>query len=160
MDTKEALAALDGAIRAEENARSFYRSAADRTSDPAGASMFRELADFEEHHRERLVALRTSLAGDGKWIPYAGRDLSAGASTEARGRSVAGPSTDALEALQIAIQAEERAEAEYKALAEKTRDADGKRMFERLASEEAMHRRVLDDQYYSLTNRGVWVWGD
>ena len=30
----------------------------------------------------------------------------------------------------------------------------------KLAGEEAIHEKVLNDQYYSLHNTGVWSWGD
>jgi len=29
-----------------------------------------------------------------------------------------------------------------------------------LAEEESLHEKILNDQYYSLHNTGVWSWGD
>jgi len=68
--------------------------------------------------------------------------------------------TEYLEALRLAIAAEEKAESEYKKLAAHADDSNGRQMFERLAEEEAIHRKVLDDQYYALSNKGLWLWGD
>lgn len=160
MEKVELLASLDRAIRAEEQAHSFYQTAAQKTRDLGGAAMFQELAAFEGHHRDRLVALRDSLKKADAWIEYKGRDLSKRPTAEAAARSGVDERTDALGALRVAIEAEERAETEYRALASQTADQLGRRMFERLAQEESMHRKLLDDQYYALTNKGVWVWGD
>jgi rubrerythrin len=62
--------------------------------------------------------------------------------------------------LKIAVQEEKKAEAFYRSMAELTSDARGKDMYKRLANEEALHEKVLNDQYYSLHNTGIWSWGD
>lgn len=153
------LEAVERAIQGEEEARSFYEAAAGKTSDAGGAAMFRELAEFEGHHKERLTALRRSLASGGSWIAYEGRSLSK-APAEGGGRKAVGPQADALEALRIAIAAEEKAMAQYREMAGMAGDGLGRQMFERLAEEESMHRRLLNDQYFALSNRGEWMWGD
>ena len=160
MQKTDLFSALDRAIAGEKEARSFYLAAAARTDDPGGAAMFQELADFESHHQEHLEALKASLSKQGAWIQYPPRNFSKTPAAEAQGRVSGGHHTDALEALRLAIAAEENAAAEYQKLAGQADDVQGKQMFERLAEEEALHRRVLDDQYYALTNRGVWLWGD
>lgn len=157
MDKAGMLAALERAIRGEEEARSYYQSAGETSLDPGGARMFRELAEFEEHHRKSLVALRASLEAGDTWIPYREREMP---SAEGQGRPSPGDHAGALDALRIAVQAEERASAEYRHLARETSDRLGKQMFERLAAEEDLHRKLLDDQYYALANRGIWLWGD
>ena len=160
MEKTDLLNALDRAIAAEKEAQSFYLAAADKTDDAGGAAMFRELAAFESHHQEHLKALKASLNERGAWIRYPARELSRTPAAEARGRAASGDHADALEALRLAIATEEKAEAEYKNLASQADDTSGKQMFERLAEEEAVHRKVLDDQYYSLSNTGLWRWGD
>ena len=160
MERINLFSALDRAIAAEKDAREFYSAAAEKTDDPGGTAMFRELAAFEAHHQEHLEALKASLANDRGWIQYPARSFSKTTSTNAARRDSGGEHADALEALRVAIAAEARAQAEYTALAEQADDARGKQMFTRLAEEEALHRKLLDDQYYSLTNSGVWLWGD
>ena len=158
--TTDILEAIDRAIDAETKASAFYADAAGRTKDPGGAAMFRELSEFEAHHRERLTALRASLQGEGKWIVYEGRDLSKTPPSEAGGRPAPGDSADALEALRLAIAGEEKAQAEYRALSEASGNEAGRAMFRRLADEEGMHRKLLDEQYLALANKGVWFWND
>ncbi len=160
MEKTDLLNALDRAIAAEKEAQSFYLAAANKTDDAGGAAMFRELAAFEAHHQEHLEALKASLRERGAWIRYPARELSKVPAAEARGRAASGEHSDALEALRLAIATEEKAEAEYKNLARQADDVNGKQMFERLAEEEAVHRKVLDDQYYALSNTGLWQWGD
>jgi rubrerythrin len=160
MEKTDLLNALDRAIAAEREAQSFYLAAADKTDDPGGATMFRELAAFESHHQEHLEALKSSLVDRGTWIQYPPRELSAAPSGEAGRKAASGEHADALEALRLAIAAEEKAEAEYRELEQQADDAKGKQMFSRLAEEEAVHRKVLDDQYYALSNSGIWLWGD
>lgn len=160
MEKTQILGALDHAIQAETEAREFYADAATKTDDSGGAEMFRELAEFELHHRDYLERLKTSLQVSGGWIEYPAKQFSKLPAAEARGRKAVGNHSDALEALRIAIAAEERAISEYRALAEKAPDELGRKMFEKLVDEEELHRKLLDDQYYALTNKGLWLWGD
>lgn len=154
------LAALDAAIQGEAEAQAFYRAAAEKTDDPGGRAMFGELAAFEAHHEELLTALKQSLAAGQGWITYEGRTLAKVPASEVKGAPTPGAHTDALEALRLAIAAEQKAEAQYRALGRSAADRAGREMFERIAAEEALHRKLLDDQFFALTNRGVWQWGD
>ncbi|MBI5015117.1 MAG: ferritin family protein [Deltaproteobacteria bacterium] len=160
MATIAMLEAIDRAIQAEEKACAFYSDASSRTKDAGGASMFRELAEFEAHHREHLTALKNSLSADRGWIVYEGRNLTKTPGSEASGRPAVGDHADALEALRLAIAAEERAVAEYTALSDAAGNDVGREAFRRLADEERMHRKLLDEQYLALANRGVWFWND
>lgn len=160
MEKTDVMTGIDQAIRAEAEAMAFYGAAAEKTQDAGGAAMFRELASFEASHKEHLEALKASMAAGRGGIPYPGRPL---AKVFREGGTVSKGGldhSDALDALRLAIGAEQRAEIDYRALAEAAPDRAGQEMFRRLAEEEAMHRRLLDDQYYSLTNQGVWQWGD
>jgi len=154
------LAALDAAIQGEAEAQAFYRAAAEKTDDPGGRAMFLELVEFEAHHQQHLEALKQSLSAGGAWVSYEGRTLSKVPAGEIAGTPAPGAHSGALEALRVAIGAEEKAEAQYRALSREAPDAAGREMFERMAAEEAGHRKLLDDQFYALSNHGVWVWGD
>lgn len=154
------LEAIDRAIAGETEARNFYAEAAEKTADAGGTAMFRELADFEDHHRTHLEALKSSLAAEGPWLDYPARSLSKAPASEGAGRPAVGDRTDALEALRLAIGAEERAAAEYEALAAAAPEGPGRAMFKRLAEEEKTHRKLLDEQFLALANRGVWFWND
>ena len=66
----------------------------------------------------------------------------------------------AMDALKLGIRAEKKAGSYYRSMAELTKDPRGKDMYKRLASEEELHEKLLNDQYYSLHNTGIWSWGD
>jgi rubrerythrin len=152
--------ALREALRAEQEAQASYKEAARRTVDPTGRKMFLEFAAFEGHHREHLEALIASLASGAKWVAYPGRDLQKGPKVRPGVDRATAEHTGAFEALHIAVEAEEAPEARYRSLALEASDEAGRGTFARLAAEEAMRRRLLDDQLYTLVNEGVWLWGD
>lgn len=155
---------LDTAISGEQEAQAFYAAAAQSTDDPSGAAMFRQMAELEGHHRTHLLALRESLARGGGWPAYVERPLPGKVTACAIGSGASSENScahaDAITALRTALSAEERSEAHYRKLAQAVADQEGRAFFTRLADEEAMHRRLLDDQIYNLANQGVWVWGD
>jgi rubrerythrin len=65
-----------------------------------------------------------------------------------------------MDALKAAIREEKKTQNYYRSMAELAKDPRGKDMYKRLADEEALHEKILNDQYYSLHNTGVWSWGD
>ena len=68
---------------------------------------------------------------------------------------------DILKILSMAIDSETEANEHYRKMADETIDPTGKEMFLKLADEETLHRRILSDEFYHLSNQGnVWVWGD
>jgi rubrerythrin len=60
--------------------------------------------------------------------------------------------------LSKAIENEKIAGERYQVLADQTEDPQGKAMFRDLANEERMHQRILEDEFFSLSNQGVWGW--
>lgn len=157
------LEAIKTAMAAEKDAHNFYSRAAQKTQSPKGKDMFSQLADFEMNHFRHLKALYDSLKGEGKWITYSGTTFSAKGKKMGKGLSIeeeVGAQADELDALSIAIKEEKKAQKYYLDMAQDTADPLGKDMFKKLAREEELHERVLNDQFYSLHNNGVWAWGD
>jgi rubrerythrin len=156
MGNKGLLEAIQLAIQAERAAQQFYRDAAAKTVNPQGKAFLLELAGFEAYHEEKLLALVDSLSAS-KYFKYEGRELVLPKSEggvrvrkEPHPQEMAG-------ILGMAMDAEKKAQERYKALAEGTADPAGKAMFERLAQEEAVHNRILSDEFYTLSNKGRWV---
>jgi len=156
----ERLTAVKIAVEAEREAFLFYRSVSEKSSNPRGKDMFQQLAEFEMEHYKKMIHLYLSLKRENKWIPYTGvGELKAQHHIEV---STAGVETNKndIEALKIAIEKETQAAAFYRKMAEETKDPLGQEMFKKLTEEEEIHRRLLNDQFYSLQNQGEWVWGD
>ena len=153
--------AIDIAMEAEKKANKFYADAAAKVASGKGKNLLIQLADFEQNHYDKLDDLKKSLAKDGKFVKYEGTKFSPfKASSEVSGKIE--PNTDeVLDILAMAIEAEEKAHKHYTRMADETSDPDGKVMFEKLADEEVMHRRVLSDEFYQISNSGgMWLWGE
>ncbi len=157
---REDIKALEVAIEAEREAYQNYSRLAKKTKDPKGRDMFQQLSEFEVNHYQKLKNLLKSLQEKGEWILYEGADFKK-RKIPLKAEMPKGQDrlTD-MDALKIAIHEEKKAEAFYRTMAELTKDVRGKDMYKRLANEEALHEKVLNDQYYSLHNTGLWSWGD
>ncbi|UCD72272.1 MAG: ferritin family protein [Syntrophobacterales bacterium] len=157
-----ALDAIKAAMETEMDAHNFYSRAAQKTENSKGKDMFFQLADFEMNHFRHLKALYYSLKAEGKWITYHGTTFSIeGKKIKALSvkKEVESQAND-LDALSIAIKEERKTRKYYLEMVQKTANSLGKDIFKKLAREEELHERVLNDQFYSLTNNGLWTWGD
>ena len=153
--------ALDIAMEAELKARAFYAQAAVEVQDLRGRDLLGRLAAFEQHHYEKLAELARSLQETGRFIEYEAHTLAQFEPFKAGGET-AGTLLEELKdeagILTKAIENEKIAGEHYKALAAETDDPAGQAMFQKLAQEENMHRRILEDEFFSLSNQGVWGW--
>jgi rubrerythrin len=150
------LDAIRLAIEAEERAAAFYSEAAEKTKNPLGRELLEKLADFETHHHSQLLALEDSLCNDGACIIYEGRELDFPVPEEVE-KIKRADKMSAMGIIEAAIEIKRKAEERYAALAEQTTDTNGQAMFQRLAEEEHANHRILEDAYWSLNDRGVWI---
>jgi len=155
--------AIEIALDAEKKALTFYSDAAKKVSNPRGKNLLQQLSQFEQTHYDKLTELKESLNKNGKFIQYQGTEFkpfNARAYTGGPDK-IEDNKADVLDILTLAIDAESEAHEHYKSMSEKTDNRDGKAMFEKLAEEETLHRRILSDEYYSISNMGgVWAWGE
>ncbi len=88
----------------------------------------------------------------------------ADASRDAAGLDKVAENATPLEALRLAIQAEESAKRFYEAAVQKVKDAEAKNVFHRLAQDEERHRAIVQDEYNRLNMNPDWdrygVWRD
>lgn len=157
---REDLKAILLAIEVEKKAYQAYLKAAKKTRDQKGRDMFQQLSEFEKSHYQKLKDLLRSLQEKGEWILYKGTSLKEKKIPLKIGMPKGQARLTDMDALKIAIREEKRSLAYYQSLAELTRDPLGKQMYKQLADEEALHEKILNDQYYSLHNTGLWSWGD
>ena len=152
--------ALDIAIQAELKAQAFYAQAAAWVPDPHGRDLLGRLAAFEQHHYQKLTELVRSLQIGGQFIAYEPHTVDQFAPLAGDGSAGAQPDGMQSEAgiLGQAIQMEKVAGERYRVLADETADPAGQTMFRRLANEEQIHERILEDEFFSLSNQGVWGW--
>ncbi len=157
---REDLHAVRMAMQAEKEAYQFYLKAAKKTKNPKGKDMFQQLSEFEMNHYKRLKELSQSLADNKGWILYSGTALKKNPISFKPEKPRGQDQLSDIDALKMAVKEEKKAQSNYRSLADLTNDARGKDMYKRLAEEEALHEKLLNDQYYSLHNTGVWSWGD
>ena len=157
---REDIKAIRVAIEAEKEASQAYSKAAKHTKNPKGKDMFQQLSEFEMNHYQKLTALLKSLQEKGEWVLYGGTPLKKKTIPLKMEKPKGHEQLTDMDALKIAIREEKKAHAYYRSLAELTRDPRGKDMYKRLADEESLHEKLLNDQYYSLHNTGLWSWGD
>jgi len=156
----ERLGAVRIAINREREAVLFYRDAAAKTPSAKAKDMFKELQDFELHHYKKLLHLYHSLQRGGTYVSYKGKGtLEPKKRIEERLAPAEGMKDD-IDALKVAIDKETEAIEFYEEMAKKAGDELGTSMFRRLAEEEVIHRRILNDQLYSLGTQGTWMWGE
>jgi len=157
------MAAIQIAVQAEQNARAFYLDAQEKVSDPQAQDLLLQLAAYEQYHLDRLTALHDSLSQDRGFIVYSPPNITLPSVSHGieGGRSAREHHLETVvEVLGTAIDAEKSARSRYEELAEQTTDAEGRAMFLKLAEEENVHYRILSDELYHLSNRGVWVWSE
>jgi rubrerythrin len=153
--------ALDVAMQAELKAQAFYAQAAAQIQDPAGRDLLSRLAAFEQYHYQKLSELARSLEQDGAYIAYEAQTMAGVGPFQGSGEA-SGTRLEEMEdeaaILGKAIENEKAAHERYRVLAGQTEDEDGRAMFWQLAREEQMHQRILEDEFFSLSNQGVWGW--
>ncbi len=157
---REEIKAIQLAMEAEKNAYQAYSRAAKQTKNPKGRDMFQQLSEFEMNHYQKLKTLFKSLQEKGEWILYEGFSLKKKKIFLKAQKPKGQEQLSDMDALKMAIREEKKAQDYYRSMAELTQDPRGKGMYKRLADEEMLHEKLLNDQYYSLHNTGVWSWGD
>jgi len=155
--------AINIAMEAEAKANKFYADSAKKVASDQGKNLLKQLADFEQNHYNKLNELKTSLEKEGKFIKYQGTEFKPfKLEVAVEGAGTIEPNKDdVMDILGMAIEAESKAHQHYKRMANETKDKNGKEMFQKLADEETMHRRILSDEFYQVANSGgMWIWGE
>jgi rubrerythrin len=151
--------ALSQAMGCEVEAQEFYTEARGRIADPRGQDLCQQLADFEGYHYRSLLTHYEALAHAEAPPPYVARELKPSLEAGQWDRGTRNLET-AMDVLVAAVRAEEAARARYEEWATQASTIDAQTLFRRLAHEESVHSRIVSDEFYALSNRGLWLWGD
>jgi rubrerythrin len=141
---------LAGAICREIGARNFYKTISDAIKNAEGKEKFARLSGDEEGHRVKLEGWYLKLF-DAKFVADK-RELDG---AEIKGVRV-GEKAGAMEALDIAIHAEMKAEEFYSDQAKTIERAELRKLLEQLAAEEHGHYELLLAERGSLTGGFYW----
>lgn len=159
---KKRLDALQVALNNELKEHEFYLKHAERTSNPVGKAMFKQIADEEMEHYERLKQLAEKWEKEGKWpetVPLQVKDtVVKKVLTEAAKqapKTVKGDADD-LKALRVAIDFEAKGTEYYAKLRDEVSDPKEKAFFNLLANIEHEHYVSLKDTEEYFTDPVSW----
>jgi rubrerythrin len=142
--------AISRAIYAEIGAMNFYSRMAGEIENEEGSSRFAQLSEDEKGHRDTLKGWYARLF-EAEFV----EDEQEIKSSEISGLEI-DREAGAIEALDIAIEAEAKASDFYLAEAEKVEDPELKKMFESLAQQEKGHYDLLTAEKNALTGGFYW----
>ncbi len=147
------LVAMNGEVEAKE----FYHSAAAKAQSDAGKKFFRELADFEQHHFEKIKRIVESRASGMKLETYRPKLKIKDIRPEVAGEFEPNKNEIA-DVLMLGIKAEMTAQTRYQKIAEQIDDRIGTEIFKNLAEDERRHHDLLEAQFYHISNKGTIIW--
>ena len=162
MEQDAFLSALKVALTNEMREREFYLKNAERTKNLLGRSMFRQIADEELGHFEKLKELHEQWQADGRWpesIPVevkGTRVKEVLRDTLLKIDEIVQTDEDELTAIRKAMDFEAAGVSYYRNLRDKATDPKVKDFFELLASLEHEHYLSLKETEKYLTHPGSW----
>jgi rubrerythrin len=142
MKEKEFKEVITFAIRKEAEAYNLYKTYSQKVKTPGLKTMFEELTEQEQKHRQILEGVEKKDVSEYKLkkIP----NLKIGDFVEKEEFS---PDMDYASALRLAIKREEFSLRLYNQMAERGDDPELKRLFSVLAQEESKHKLRLETEY-------------
>jgi rubrerythrin len=145
------------AMNAEVKAKDFYLGASSKAQSRAGQRFFKELADFEKHHFEKVKNIIDSRSRGAKYRSSVQKPRLREIRSEVRGEFE--PNKDEIvDILNLGIKAEQEAHERYNRIAEEIDDEEGRVLFKDLAEDERRHRSLLESQFYQMSNKGTIIW--
>lgn len=162
-NNERALKMLSTALEMEEKGMAFYKMAADSCSNEFGRSMFLSLIQDEMAHKERIQkifgSLRDKKGWTDEWKKFTGHKEDLVKMfynfTEKNGKMIR-PDTKDVEALDVAIDMEEKAIAFYSNYLKDASDPIEKAFTEKMVEEERSHFAILRDTKFYLTDPVGW----
>ncbi len=155
--------AITVALENELHERDFYLSQSRKTDNPVGKAMFVRIATDEDEHYRRLQNIHKELSLKGTWPDTVSATVGSSNIQETL-RTVAAlagetlqASRDDVEALNIAIQFEEKGHSFYLALSNGAETRAEKDFFGLLASIEREHFLSLKDTLLFYESPGDWL---
>jgi rubrerythrin len=154
--------ALEVALNNEMKEHQFYKTNAERTSNPIGRAMFEQIAKEELEHHERLQQLHDAWDKQNKWPETVPLKVSNTAIRSAfKGALKKAPKAgkgdaDDLKAIRTAIDFEAKGAAHYAQLRDASTNPQEKAFFDLLANIEHEHFVSLKDTEEFLTEPAMW----
>jgi rubrerythrin len=162
MNEKERLSALEVALNNETREREFYLKNAKRSKNSLGKAMFKQIADDELEHYERLKQLHQKWSKQEKWpgtVPLKVKDTIVKdilLDFLKKVDKTAKGDADDLDAVRTAIDFEAKGAKYYAQLRDDVSDPKEKQFFDLLSRIENEHYLSLKDTEEYLTDPTSW----
>ena len=148
---------LKEALNSELEAKKFYENASVKAQSQAGKKLFRELAEFEQNHYERVHEIIKSRNKKIHLEKSKSTQDNLSINPEVKGEFE--PNKDEIvTVLNLAIDSEKKARERYEKIAKMIDDRESREIFFNLSQEEKNHQKILEDQFYQLSNKGTIIW--
>ncbi len=162
MDEKERLNALEVALNNEMREREFYLKNAERTTNPVGKKMFKQIGDEELEHYERLKQLHQKWEKQEKWpetVPLKVKDTIVKnilIDLLQKVEEMPAGDDDDLEAVRTAVDFEAKGAKYYADLRDAVSDLKEKQFFDLLSRIENEHYLSLKDTEEYFIDPASW----
>lgn len=158
------VAYMKTAFHTEVTGYSFYLHAAEIVNDEHGKNVFKHLAKEELEHIRVLSTIAKSVEETGNWLTYEDALAVAGSTgmelpifpAENELIKKLGKNPEELDALNIAINAEEEAVNFYGKYLKSAKDTNEKILLTKLVEMEKNHLKLLRWEYDSIVHTGFW----
>ena len=160
MSSKEIAEVLEKALEMEYEGRLFYLECCGKTKSPEGQEMFRYLAEEESIHYDKVMKLFEKEFNK-EYVKYketkGSHEHAGGAFQKVVKGGTVDVSSDALEALNMGISAEEKSIRLYARLAKGAKSEKLIKFFIDLAEEERKHHVILEKEVEAVTGTGAYA---
>jgi rubrerythrin len=156
--SQAAMNAITMAIQLEKDGRAFFEEAGRKTENQLGKKMFEKLAKDEIDHLKTFQNIFDTVTEGGDWrglvhtTPRVGKVPVFDREVQER----KGINPGELDALRRAMSIEKEAIEFFQNAIEETDDPLEKKLFSAIQKEEEFHYDMLQAQYDSLSNSGMW----
>jgi rubrerythrin len=152
--------AIQTAIQMEKDGYAFYQKAAAQTTSDMGRTIFESLSADELLHLEVFQKMWKNTIGSQEWdallntnkkyqkLPIFPKDL-----TSVEGQK---PNVNELDALRIAMVAEQQAIEYYTKIHEQLQDQQAKKIINQIIEQEKKHYFLLQEEFTHLSSTGYW----
>ena len=145
------------ALNSELKAKEFYEIAHEKAKSNSGKKLFKELAEFENNHYNKVKKIIESRKEN--MIIQDTNFVSKKIKIKSEIQGDLEPNKDEIiDVLYIAIESEKKAHERYRRISNMYKDDYGKKIFDSLAQDEINHQRILEDELYQLSNKGTIIW--
>lgn len=145
------------AMKSELEAKNFYINASNKAQSQAGKNLFKELAEFEQNHYDKVKNIIESLENEIDINISAEEQNIKHIQSEVDGEFE--PNKDEIvTVINLAIEAEKNAQMRYEKISSMFEKEESRKIFDSLAQDERNHQKILEDQFYQLSNKGTIIW--